>query len=96
MEQEGARAEGSCLSALFRGPPLQRDLQGHIHDLQPLDVPTLEPQVGSTHAGQLNAAVAAFRVRSSLLDVKEPELATGRLDDPRPVGLGVVSALHDD
>lgn len=45
-----------------------------------------------TYAGELDAAVTALGGGSALLDVKDTELTTGGLDDPRPVRGGVVSA----
>jgi len=45
-----------------------------------------------TYAGQLDTAVTALGGGSALLDVKDTELTTGGLDDPRPVRGGVVSA----
>jgi hypothetical protein len=56
----------------------------------PLIVPPSQKE--ETYAGQLDTAVAALGGGSALLDVKDTELTTGGLDDPRPVRGGVVSA----
>lgn len=45
----------------------------------------------ATYAGELDAAVTAFRGSSALLDVKHSGSATGGLDDPRQVRRGVVA-----
>lgn len=50
---------------------------------------------GATYAWEFDAAVTAFRGSSSLLDVQEPELATGSLDDTDVVRGGVVAICHD-
>lgn len=44
-----------------------------------------------TYARQLVAAVTALGSSSTLLDVQDTELTTGGLDDPGPVGGGVVA-----
>lgn len=44
-----------------------------------------------TYARQLDAAVAALGGSAALLDVKDPELAAGGLDDTGPVGRRVVT-----
>jgi hypothetical protein len=44
-----------------------------------------------TYARELDAAVTALGGSTALLDVKNPSLAAGGLDDPRPVGGGVVA-----
>lgn len=53
--------------------------------------PRLYEHGEKTYARQLGAAVTAFRGRSTLLDVKSPQVAAGGLDDPRPVGRCVVA-----
>lgn len=47
-----------------------------------------------TYARELVAAVTALGNSAALLDVQKTELATGRLDDASPVGLGVVAATR--
>lgn len=46
-----------------------------------------------TYAGELDTAVTALGGSAALLDVEDPGITTGRLDDACPVGGGVVSAL---
>ena len=67
------------VGVIFRWPP-------------PLEYPILPHEFKRTYAGQLDTAVTALGGGSTLLDVKDTELTTGGLDDPRPVGGGVVSA----
>lgn len=58
----------------------------------------------STYARELDTAVTALGGSAALLDVQDPGVTTGRLDDACPVGGGVVAAkesnvsplLHDD
>jgi hypothetical protein len=46
----------------------------------------------STYARELDTAVTALGSSTALLDVEDPGVTTGRLDDASPVGGGVVSA----
>jgi hypothetical protein len=46
-----------------------------------------------TYARELDTAVTALGSSTALLDVKDPGITTGGLDDPRPVGGGVVAAI---
>lgn len=64
---------------------------------RPQACPTLHPiqRVSSrekTYAGELDTAVTALGGSAALLDVQDPGITTGRLDDACPVGGGVVSA----
>lgn len=45
-----------------------------------------------TYTREFDAAVATLGGSAALLDVKNTELTTGSLDNPRPVGRGVVAA----
>lgn len=44
-----------------------------------------------TYTGELDTAVAALGGSAALLDVQKAKLAAGGLDNPRPVGRGVVT-----
>jgi hypothetical protein len=47
--------------------------------------PTISRNRSTTYTGELDAAVAALGSSAALLDVKNAEVATGGLNDPRPV-----------
>jgi hypothetical protein len=44
-----------------------------------------------TYARELGAAVTALGDSAALLDVQQTDITTGGLDDPGPVGPGVVA-----
>lgn len=58
----------------------------------PMPAPRFHSRDGATYARKLEATVTALGVRSPLLDVKKPGLATGGLDRPGVVRGGVPAA----